>query len=390
MYAPHPTQQPAGTAFSAKVIPARPRYALLDGLRGVAALMVILYHFGEGFATSPTDQWMNHGYLAVYFFFILSGFVIGYAYDDRWNRGMTAGRFMLRRVVRLHPMVVLSMLLGAVAFAIQGNVQWDGTAVPVANVILALALSLFLLPAWPGGPSEVRGNGEMFPLDGPAWSLFFEYIGSLLYAIVLHRAGRRALTAAVLAAAAGLAWTALGNSSGFYHLGVGWTIADGGFWGGFFRMSFAFSLGLLMTRSFRPAKVRGAFWICSTVLAAVFSTPYIDSAEGSVLNACFDLACTFLVFPLLVYIGACGTTTDAASTRICDTLGQLSYPVYIIHYPVMYLFYAWVWSKGITPGQALPVCAGLLVLILTMAWTAMRCYDIPLRRALAKRFLGHG
>lgn len=68
----------------------KPRYALLDGLRGVAALFVILYHFGEGFATSPVDQFMNHGYLAVDFFFILSGFVIGYAYDSRWQKGMTA------------------------------------------------------------------------------------------------------------------------------------------------------------------------------------------------------------------------------------------------------------------------------------------------------------
>ena len=82
----------------------KPRYELLDGLRGVAAFAVIWYHFFEGFATSPTDQWMNHGYLAVDFFYVLSGFVIGYAYDDRWrDGGMTAGRFMLRRVIRLQP-----------------------------------------------------------------------------------------------------------------------------------------------------------------------------------------------------------------------------------------------------------------------------------------------
>ena len=100
---------------------AKPRYELLDGLRGVAAVLVIWYHFFEGFATSPTDQMMNHGYLAVDFFFVLSGFVIGYAYDDRWRRGMTAGRFMLRRVIRLHPMVILAVLLGAVSYLIQGR-----------------------------------------------------------------------------------------------------------------------------------------------------------------------------------------------------------------------------------------------------------------------------
>lgn len=99
----------------------QPRYEILDGLRGVAAMLVIWYHFFEGFATSPTDQMMNHGYLAVDFFFVLSGFVIGYAYDGRWKNGkMTASRFMLRRVIRLHPMVILSVVLGALAIGCKG------------------------------------------------------------------------------------------------------------------------------------------------------------------------------------------------------------------------------------------------------------------------------
>lgn len=152
----------------------KPRYELLDGLRGVAAIFVILYHFGEGFATSPVDQMMNHGYLAVDFFFILSGFVIGYAYDDRWQRGMSAGNFMLRRVIRLHPMVILSVIFGAVAYLIQGSVRWDGTPMPLSMLLLALLLGLFLIPVLPGAGADVRGNNEMFPLNGPSWSLFFE------------------------------------------------------------------------------------------------------------------------------------------------------------------------------------------------------------------------
>ncbi|HIT83746.1 MAG TPA: acyltransferase, partial [Candidatus Avibacteroides faecavium] len=85
----------------------KPHYELLDGLRGVAALLVIWYHVFEGFATSPIDQRFNHGYLAVDFFFILSGFVIGYAYDDRWRTTLTLRGFFRRRLIRLHPMVVL-------------------------------------------------------------------------------------------------------------------------------------------------------------------------------------------------------------------------------------------------------------------------------------------
>ncbi len=365
----------------------KPRYELLDGLRGVAAIFVILYHFGEGFATSPVDQMMNHGYLAVDFFFILSGFVIGYAYDDRWQRGMTADNFMLRRVIRLHPMVILSVIFGAVAYLIQGSVKWDGTPMPLSMLLLALLLGIFLIPVLPGAGADVRGNNEMFPLNGPSWSLFFEYIGSILYAVWLHRLSSKWLRIVTAVSACGLAVMALGNFSGSYNIGMGWTLAEYGFLGGFFRLSFSFSIGLLMSRGFRPRKIRSAFWLCSAMLAAVFATPYVGGASMPMLNAGFDLVCTLFIFPAIVYIGACGTTTDAASTRICDTLGQLSYPVYIIHYPIMYLFYAWVWNNGKTLAEAWPVCSVLFVAILLMAWFAYRFYDLPVRTYLTHRFL---
>lgn len=369
-------------------IQAKPRYELLDGLRGVAAFLVILYHFGEGFATSPVDQMMNHGYLAVDFFFVLSGFVIGYAYDGRWSRGMTAGRFMLRRVIRLHPMVVLSVLLGAVAYLLQGSVRWDGTPVPLPHLLLALLLGLFLIPVLPGMSAEVRGNGEMFPLNGPSWSLFFEYIGSILYAIVLHRLSKKALAAVTVLSGIGLAAVILGNVSGAYHVGVGWSAGGLGFLGGFFRLSFSFSAGLLMSRCFRKTNIRGAFWICAAAIALILSCPYVTTdGNVSVLNGVYDCLCTLFLFPAIVYVGACGATTDRFSTNTCEFLGQLSYPVYIIHYPVMYLFYAWVWNNGITLGEALPICAALFLGIIFMAWLALRFYDTPLRRYLSARFL---
>ena len=115
----------------------KPHYVLLDGLRGVAALLVIWYHVFEGFATSPIDQKFNHGYLAVDFFFILSGFVIGYAYDDRWKTTMTPKEFFKRRLIRLHPMVILGAVLGAITFCIQGCEKWDGTQVSISMVMLA-------------------------------------------------------------------------------------------------------------------------------------------------------------------------------------------------------------------------------------------------------------
>src|SRR5450631_1485245 len=97
------------------VLQSKPRYEILDGLRGVAALMVVAFHILEAHSTTPLDHIINHGYLAVDFFFLLSGFVVGYAYDDRWARMGLRG-FLARRLIRLHPMVIMGSVIGAMAF----------------------------------------------------------------------------------------------------------------------------------------------------------------------------------------------------------------------------------------------------------------------------------
>ncbi len=301
----------------------KPHYVLLDGLRGVAALLVIWYHVFEGFATSPIDQKFNHGYLAVDFFFILSGFVIGYAYDDRWKTTMTQKEFFKRRLIRLHPMVVMGAVLGAITFCIQGCEQWDGTRVSISMVMVAMLLNLFLIPAVPGTGPEVRGNGEMYPLNGPSWSLFFEYIGNILYALFIRRLSTKALTILVVIAGIGLASFSIFNLSGNYHLGVGWSMIDYNLIGGFLRMLFAFSIGLLMSRIFKPVHIKG------------------------------------------------------------------SYPVYIIHYPFMYLFYAWLWSKEphITFSQSWPVALCVFFGSIVLAYLCLKLYDEPVRKWLSKKFL---
>ena len=293
----------------------KPHYDLLDGLRGVAALMVIFYHVFEAFATSPIDQRFNHGYLAVDFFFILSGFVIGYAYDDRWKT-MTTKDFIKRRLIRLHPMVVLGAVLGVIAFCIQGCEKWDGTQVSISMVMLALLINLFLIPAVPGSGPEIRGNGEMYPLNGPSWSLFFEYIGNIMYALFIRRMSTKALTALVVLAGIGLASFAIFNFSGAGHLGVGWTMEEYNLIGGFLRVLFSFSIGLLMSRVFKPIPVKGAFWICSLAIVVLLSMPYVGNGEALWMNGIYDSVCAILIFPMLVYLGASGKTTDKHSARI--------------------------------------------------------------------------
>jgi len=364
-------------------------YDLLDGLRGVAALMVIWYHVFEGFAFASNSaiETLNHGYLAVDFFFILSGFVIGYAYDDRWGKSLTMKDFFKRRLIRLHPMVIMGAVLGAITFCIQGSVQWDGTHVAISMIMLSLLCTIFFIPAMPGVGYEVRGNGEMFPLNGPCWSLFFEYIGNILYALFIRRLSNKALVFVVLLGVA-LAAFAVFNVSTYGNIGVGWTLDGVNFLGGSLRMLFPFSLGMLMSRNFKPMKVKGAFWICAIALIALFSVPYLEGLEPLCMNGVYEAFCVIVAFPIILWIGASGTTTDKQSTKICKFLGDISYPVYVIHYPLMYLFYAWLIENQLyTLGETWHVALCVFILSIILAYLCLKLYDEPIRKYLAKRLL---
>ena len=376
---------------SAAYVDSKPHYEILDGLRGVAALLVVFYHIFEGlsFAAGGTlITVINHGYLAVDFFFILSGFVIGYAYDDRWGKTLTLGNFFKRRLIRLHPMIVMGAVLGVVFYVLQGSVMWDGTRVATSMVMLALLCALFFIPAAPGSCYDIRGNAEMFPLNGPSWSLFFEYIGNLLYALFIHRLGNKALAALVVLTGAGLAWFMLFDVVGYGMIGVGWTLDGLNFFGGLLRMLFPFSLGMLLARKFQPVKVRGAFWICSAVLLVLFCVPYIEGQAVVSLNGLYESVCIFLIFPALVWLGASGKTTDRRSTQICKFSGDISFPLYAVHYPVMYLFYSWlIENKYYTFGEIWPMALVVYVGSVLLAYAALKLYDEPVRKWLTKRFL---
>lgn len=367
---------------SAAYADSKPHYDILDGLRGVAALLVVVFHLCEAHATSHFDQLLNHGYLAVDFFFILSGFVVGYAYDDRWTK-MTVREFLTRRLVRLQPMVVIGALIGAVMFYTQGCPVWDVSAVPVAMLLVATLMNAFMIPATPG--AEIRGVGEMYPLNGPAWSLFFEYIGNVLYALFIRRLSTRALAVLVAAAGCGLAvfsvWGPLGD------ICVGFSLTGENIVGGSLRLLFAFPAGLLLSRVFRPVRVRGAFWIGSLAVVALASVPRIGGSEHLWMNGVYDALCAVVLFPLIVWIGASGKTTDRVTSRICKFLGDISYPLYMVHYPFIYLYYAWVKNENLTFGQSLPGAAALVAGSVALAWLCLRFYDEPVRRFLSKRLL---
>ena len=365
----------------------KPHYALLDGLRGVAALLVVWYHVFEGFqfaGNKPVIDFINHGYLAVDFFFILSGFVVGYAYDNRWGKTLTLGGFFRRRLIRLQPMVCMGALIGAASFLLSGMERWDGTHATLWLTFLAFVCGCLMLPALPGMPREVRGNGEMFPLNGPCWSLFFEYVGNIVYALFIRRLSTRLLAVLSFALCCALAWFAVTAQSGYGSIGVGWTVDRTNILGGSLRMLCPFTMGLLLSRIFKPIHyARGAFWTSAALLLIIFHVPYIHSDGALSLNGMFEAACIIAVFPLVVWYAASGKTTDIASTRICRFLGDISYPLYIVHYPIMYAFYMWlIKTRQYTLYETWPAALAAVTASIILAWLCLKLYDMPVRKWL--------
>lgn len=377
-----------------KTLSTKPHYPLLDGLRGVAALFVVMYHIFEGFAFAGATNGvgdgiittLNHGHIAVDFFFMLSGFVICYSYDDRWQK-MSTWEFFKRRLIRLQPMLVLGAILGAVSFIASGCLRWDGATTPLGWVVVAMLFMMFMVPAVPGVRYDVRGYGEMFSLNGPAWSLFFEYIGSIIYALVLRRLSTKMIAAAVAVLGVIHAWFFVFDVSQYNSVGVGWTIDEINFWGGLVRMLLPFTIGMLLARKIKPQKIKGVFWICSLLLILSFAVPYFGSTDRISFNSLYEVLCIVVLYPFIIWLGVCGHSSNTTE-KINKFLGDISYPLYISHYPIMYLFYMWL-IRNERYGFDDTIIAPILVIVIsiTMAYVYLKLYDEPVRRYLTKKFL---
>jgi peptidoglycan/LPS O-acetylase OafA/YrhL len=305
---------------------------------------------------------------------------MGYAYDDRWGE-MSVGSFLRRRLIRLHPMVVMGVIIGLIAFGIQGFTKWDGTEVEVGPLLTCFALSLFLLPS--AGAADVRGNTEMFPLNGPHWSLFFEYIGSLLYALALRRMKTRTLS--IWVAVSAVALLVNGMLHGENMVAYGWSVEPLNALGGFIRLSFGYPPGLLMARIFRrrqPTPLSGPTFVCCAIaVVGLLSMPNLGA-----WSLYYQVACIVVFFPLIIWVGARGLVSGSVQ-HVASFLGRISYPLYAIHYPLIYLYIHWL-SHDLHPfgtGQWNTPIA-IVVIAITLATLCMLLYDEPLRQRLSRKY----
>lgn len=367
------------------VIAAKPHYPILDGLRGVAALMVVAFHLFEAHAGgSHFTQIINHGYLAVDFFFLLSGFVIGYAYDDRWEK-LTISGFFKRRLIRLQPMVIMGSIVGAAFFYFQGGELFPIiNNIPVWKMLLIMLIGCTLLPI--PTSMDIRGWQEMHPLNGPAWSLFFEYIANILYAVGVRKFSKTALS--ILVALTGIVLIHYTVTSPGGDVVGGWSLEPKQLRIGFTRMLFPFFAGLLLSRTVKTTQIKNAFLWCSLLVIAVLAFPRVGDAQHVWMNGLYESFSIILLFPLIVWLGASGIMEGKSAKRFCRFLGDISYPVYITHYALLYTYTAWVVEHKYSIRQAYPVAILTFVSAIGLAYLCLKLYDEPVRKWLTQKVLG--
>lgn len=358
-------------------------YEILDGLRGVAAIMVVIFHLFETFSEgNHLKQIINHGYLAVDFFFALSGFVIGYAYDDRWGK-MSVKDFFKRRLIRLHPMIIIGMVIGAIGFYFSASpILFPGiSSVPLWRMLLVMLIGFTLLPV--STSMDIRGWGEMHPLNGPAWSLFFEYVANILYALFIRKFSNKLLSILVFAAACLTIHLAVTSPNG--DVIGGWSLDAAQFRIGLTRLLYPFFAGLLLSRVVKPGKIKNAFLWCSLMVIGILSFPRVGGSENIWMNGLYDSLSIIFLFPLIVYMGASGEVKGKYTSKVSRFLGDISYPIYITHYPLIYIFTAWVFNNKIPMNEAWPVALLVLFSAIAIAYGSLKLYDIPVRRWLTRR-----
>lgn len=373
----------------------KPRYEILDGLRGVAAIIVVAFHLFETYSAGPAYQILNHGYLAVDFFFVLSGFVIGYAYDDRWDR-MTTWGFFKRRLVRLHPMVIMGTLFGASLFYFSACSAFPQVMqTPWWKLLLMTLLGCLMFPtptAW-----DIRGWWETNALNGPTWSLMWEYIANVLYALFIRRFSKLALGMFVgLSACLTLDVTLNIDTFGLlssrqeaaYTLIGGWSLTPDQLYIGISRLLYPFFMGLLLSRMGKLVKVKRGFYWCSLLVAVILVMPRVGDETCQWMNGAYEAVSVLVFFPLIVAMGAGSNVTGRRSVALCKFLGELSYPLYITHFPLIYMQIAWARNNPDAPtGMHLFVAVAVFVLSIAVAYASLRLYDEPVREWLKQHWL---
>lgn len=284
---------------------------MLDGIRGIAALAVLVFH-----ARLDVFASLDRAYLMVDLFFLLSGFVLTLAFEQRLRDGLSWHSFMWKRCRRLWPVIAAGVAIGAACFAILLDSGWGAR-----NWVMSIAMALLLIPTlW-----TTRG-GALFPLNRPHWSLFFEVLANLIHALVLVRLGTRALCVLLALIAPALAYAAwLNGDLTFGAFQNGWYF-------GLLRVGYSYIAGIILARLWQQRE-RRAWLPWYAVLALPLAVLLAIELPPVWLG---DVLAVVAAFPVIIWLGTASPVPPTARPALA-ALGALSYPLYAVHWPVLTL-----------------------------------------------------
>ena len=345
-------------------------FLTLDALRGIAALFVLTRHTRPFWGTVE----FFHSYLAVDLFFLLSGFVLSHAYDKKLVSGeLSVPRFVTLRLIRLYPLYLLATLFAAAQALLSSRL---GTGeLSTGDVGRSLLLTLVFLPSHP------RPGAFLFPLNLVYWSLFYEVIVNLLYALARPRLTDRALTVTVALGGAVLAICAWPNHG--LDLGFSWGVVP--LVAGLARTVFGFGLGLLLHRRYVAVGSRTSSFVPVALLCLFLALPDLGR-----FNLPVDAAGLLLLLPTIVWLGA-RSEPGAGVGKLWAFLGIISYPLYVLHVPLRAAVLGVAKRLHVDVTQYAPWAGVALTLAaLALSFVLARLYDTPVRARLTKRFLRAG
>ncbi len=339
------------------------RYDTLDAMRGVAAFLIILRHtsaFWGGIS-------FRHSYLAVDFFFLLSGFVVCHAYEAPLKTSLSVLQFMKLRLIRLYPLYFIGFVLSLLALALKFyTLPYSGWTLSAV-----LAAGALLIPF----PSQ----DQIFPLNGPAWSLWCELAGNFIYAAAMRFLSDRVL--GIVVAICGVMVVAAVLLSHRGGLDVGFTLNTLPL--AFARFGFSFGLGVLLRRRQPAIKGRlktlpGLAFLPLIMLFNVLAFPDFGRAWADI----YALICVFVIFPFLVWFAA-GYQPSPWLLPAFRGLGASSYPVYILQVPVAVLAEGVMRNAGYPPERFAPYSGMIFMVVITaLAFVLVRYVEQPVRQRL--------
>ncbi len=327
---------PNAQAVTSTNKPPSSRLLGLDALRGIAAMCVVLFHMRTVFDAAP--QLSPRAYLAVDFFFVLSGFVMARAYEAKLAKGLGGEQFFKIRYLRLWPTIAFGCLL-FIPFVLEAAGGFNRAFAKV------FVVNMLLLPA--------LDEKEFFPLNLPAWSIFFELLANAVHGFVLWRLGTRTLVTLSGFFLIGLGWQA--HTFGNLNLGAG----AGEFLAGSMRVGFSYTIGILIWRLWGERQVNALLgWAALIAMPLLFSLPI----GGHTSFWLYDLVFVAIVSPLIL-VGGLAIRGGGWGAIIA---GEPSFPLYATHFPMLYIGR----SLGLGAASSVIACLAMagLVTAVQLTW----------------------